>query len=395
MLIGICGPITVKDLEPYLDNHSGTLSGCPKGMGGSAVTLLAKCLLDTGERLLIFTLDPEVEGEVILSGPRLTIFIGRYRSRARYRCIDFFRAERNYIKKAIQREKPDIMHAHWTYEFALGALASGVPTVVTIRDWAPHVFQLYHNLYRFIRFAMDWQTFRKARHMISNSPYIASLVLERWGKKTPIIPNPIENSFIRSEKKSFPSGALNIVSINTCMDSLKNVESLIRAFKVILMALPDSRLVLIGHDFMPDGKAECWAKKQGLNDGIVYAGFMSRQEIVSILDEAALLVHPSLEESFGNVLVEAMARCVPVVAGKDSGAVPWVLDGGRAGILCDVEDPSSIASAAIGVLTSKSSWTEFSASGNKRVREAFSTTRVVELTLDQYRSVHMEESALS
>jgi len=393
MNIGIAGPFLYSELAGLLDQRYRSMPDLPNGMGGTAVNLLVRGLVEGGHDVVLFTLDTGVTEEVILDGPNLRVCIGQYRPRARYRGLDFFWQERNYLKSAIQREQPDIVHAHWTYEFALGALASGVPTVITIRDWAPLIFRYYRNIYRLIRLVMDWQTFHKSKCLIANSPYIADLVLKKWKIKIPVIPNPIEDSFIRLDMREIPTEAKTIVAINSGMGARKNVESLIRAFQNIRLKLPDCRLLLIGSDFAPGEKAEKWAENQNLNEGIDYAGVKTREEIMVILDNAALLIHPSLEESFGNILVEAMARCVPVVAGNDSGAVPWVLDNGRAGILCDVNAPSSIASAAIGVLTSEVSWSEFSVSGNRRVREAFSLSSVVELTLEQYRRILKEESA--
>ena len=57
------------------------------------------------------------------------------------------------------------------------------------------------------------------------------------------------------------------------------------------------------------------------------------------------MVHPSLEETFGNILIEAMAcKCLPI-GGIDSGAVPYVLQHGKLGVLCDVRSPKAIFNA--------------------------------------------------
>jgi glycosyltransferase involved in cell wall biosynthesis len=58
-------------------------------------------------------------------------------------------------------------------------------------------------------------------------------------------------------------------------------------------------------------------------------------------------VAPTLEESFGMTVLEAMARSVPVVGGHSSGAVPWLLDFGRAGELTDVRRPERIADTVV------------------------------------------------
>jgi glycosyltransferase involved in cell wall biosynthesis len=64
----------------------------------------------------------------------------------------------------------------------------------------------------------------------------------------------------------------------------------------------------------------------------------------------SLFVHPSLEESFGLALVEAMALGVPVLGGRSSGAVPWVVGKGRT---ANVRDSDELAGAIVSRLTAK------------------------------------------
>ena len=63
------------------------------------------------------------------------------------------------------------------------------------------------------------------------------------------------------------------------------------------------------------------------------------------LDTTDILVHPSLEESFGMTIAEAQLAGVAVIGGAHSGAVPWTLDYDRAGRLVDVRSTSSLAEA--------------------------------------------------
>jgi glycosyltransferase involved in cell wall biosynthesis len=71
-------------------------------------------------------------------------------------------------------------------------------------------------------------------------------------------------------------------------------------------------------------------------------GSIKHDDLIDILDDSSLLVHPSLEETFGNTLIEAMARRLPVLGGENSGAVPYVLNYGKAGFLCNVSDSDDI-----------------------------------------------------
>ena len=390
--IGISGPILLSTFYDYLNDIPQSISTVPIGLGGTAVNLIAKGLLERGYRLVIFSLDPSVNDEIIFRGPRLTICMGPYRSRAKLRAMDFFKKERDYIKKAAAREKPDIIHAHWTYEFALGALSSGIKTLVTVRDWAPKILWFNKHPYRLIRFFMDWKTFILSRNITANSFYIQRLISLRYLRKVPVIPNPIEDSLFRCNEKKRNAYEPIVVSVCNGMGKHKNIENLIVAFKTIKRNIPACRLRLIGEEFGPHQSAEKWSKTRELDKGIEFIGSVSRDVLINLLDEADLLIHPSLEESFGNTLIEAMARRVPVIGGNKSGAVPWVLDHGIAGILCDVKNPDDIAASAINLLQSDELWKKMSMAGYSRTIKQFNMDRVIGLCVNEYKKLLSERT---
>ena len=63
-------------------------------------------------------------------------------------------------------------------------------------------------------------------------------------------------------------------------------------------------------------------------------GFIKSNELRSLLDSCGFLIHPTKEENFGLVIIEAMARGVPVVASK-VGGIPDLIDDGVTGRLFD------------------------------------------------------------
>ena len=110
--------------------------------------------------------------------------------------------------------------------------------------------------------------------------------------------------------------------------------------------MPDARLLLFGHDYAPGGPAETWARQNHVNAGVEFAGPVPNRSLLRRLaQEADVLLHPALEESFGMAVAEAMALGLPVVGGKYSGAVPTLLENGRVGELVDVRSPEKIADA--------------------------------------------------
>ena len=107
---------------------------------------------------------------------------------------------------------------------------------------------------------------------------------------------------------------------------------------------PDAKLILIGN-YTDDWKAQMY--NENLLENVELKGKLPHDAIFKILDNASCLIHPSLQESFGNIFLEAMSRRVPCIGGINSGAVPQVLENGKYGILCDVTKPQSILEAML------------------------------------------------
>ena len=170
-LLGMLGPLNLADFRKYLYPDSWR-DDLPKGLGGTPVNLLSCELLNRGHRLVIFTLDPAVQDEIVLEGINLRICIGPFRPRAKHRALDFFAVERDYLLRAIKRERPDILHAQWTYEYALAAQASGLPHVITAHDAPISIVRLNFTIYRIVRTLMAYRVLTRARRVASVSPYV-------------------------------------------------------------------------------------------------------------------------------------------------------------------------------------------------------------------------------
>jgi len=98
--------------------------------------------------------------------------------------------------------------------------------------------------------------------------------------------------------------------------------------------------------------------------------------------QSDLVLHTSLEESFGMVPAEAMACGVPVVAGQRSGAVPWVV--GEGGLLVDVTDTDAIATAVNRLLTDRPLAQSIARQAKASVADRFNLTYVTAQYMAQY-----------
>src|SRR5262249_1020103 len=93
------------------------------------------------------------------------------------RIVDLYAFERAGLQRAIEAAAPQLVHAHWAYEFAWAALRSGLPHVVTCHD-APYVIARYqrtlrHGAYRWLRAGMASHVLRRAHRVTTVSPYMA------------------------------------------------------------------------------------------------------------------------------------------------------------------------------------------------------------------------------
>ena len=246
----------------------------------------------------------------------------------------------------------DILHAQWTYEAAVASLkfADCIPTFCTVRDWCPLIMKMQYRLRDKIVWYISYlYCFKKVFsdshiHYIANSFYtcekIKSLVHEN---RIDIIPNPIDKRFVLDTKKH-PNAEESFISIcGNLEDPRKNILVLIKAFRAFRQKHINAKLVLIGN-YTDSFKEKIININNGI-EGISLVGNVSHSDLFNYIDCAHCLIHPALEETFGNILLEAMARRVVCIGGSDSGAVPQVLEEGKAGLLCDVTNVDSIVMA--------------------------------------------------
>jgi glycosyltransferase involved in cell wall biosynthesis len=383
MKIGISTPIDVDALRPYLNI---TTVDAPSGMGGSAITPLVQGLLEAGHQVSVYSLDPQVITPVVLRGPQLTIYLGHFRPRARQRCLDLFRKEGDTLAGFIHQDKPEIVHAHWGYEFALGALISGYPHLITLHDDPWLILRYVPDAYRVARLLLKLKVLRWGKNFTAVSPYLAEALKSK--KRHPVvIPNALRSAPGRI--RSCPTGSqLRIISMLAEWSSRKNVGSALFAFREIRRRLgPGVEYWLYGADYGPDGIAQRWAEDHKVAEGVHFAGKATHNEMVTLLPDFDVMLHPSREESFGMTLVESMQAGVPVVAGYKSGAVPWVLGGGRYGVLTDIDSPTSIAEAVCGLLAQAREYERLSADGIDMVKERFSIPVITKAYEAEYRAV--------
>jgi glycosyltransferase involved in cell wall biosynthesis len=156
----------------------------------------------------------------------------------------------------------------------------------------------------------------------------------------------------------------------------KNFGNIIRAFSKIHTTLPHTIVVTGQPRWGYEGELEL-IEKLGLKHKINFVGWVPEEDLAALYNLADLLVFPSLYESFGIPLLEAMACGCPVIASK-TGALPEIAGG--AAYLVDPYDPDDIAEAMRKVLSDEALRKDLRERGLFRAK-AFSWEKCAQETL--------------
>ena len=321
----------------------------------SSVNAITLGLLKAGHCVIVITSWDKKGPVVHLRGKKLNVYIVSTFSKIPKAEIFTRWYMVNRLRKELYKhiDQLDIVHCHWTYDFAMAAApyATIKPVFCSIRDWSP-VIQQHQNgfkgkiKWRIISGTLFKRVMKNSRiNFIANSQYIYNLVKDTYPSACCyIIENPVKKSFIRLDRSDYPNSPVFVSIAQDLLEDRKNYSGLLTAFSYFRASHPDARLLLIGEYSTKAIVFRQW-EQTGLTKNVEFLGFVSHDKLIDILDNASALIHPSLEESFGNTLLEGMARRIPVIGGKDSGAVPYVLGHGEYGILCDVKNPEDITRA--------------------------------------------------
>ena len=375
----LCGPAEPAQIFDCADQHD-----LAPGFGGVAVNLLARALASRGWRVTAVSTSPDVARPWRHREANVEVVLVPMRARGRDRARDLFKYERRALIDEIRRQQPDIVHAHWTYEFALAALGSGLPTLVTARDAPITILRHFHDPYRAARLAMAIWVRLKNPDMTANSPYMAEQWVRemRWHRDIAVIPNIGPFDPLDHVPENVPGQRVVTVADSS---QRKNVRGALEAWPIVLQSFPDAELHLVGDGLESTGDLAVWAEECGLQQQVFWHGFLDREGVKRAIDAATLLLHPSLEESLGNTLLEAMALEVPVVGGDASGAVPWTV--GQGGEMTDVQSPSALAATVVHLLGDPERCARLGEAGKRRVADVFSPDAVASAYENQYAAV--------
>ena len=191
---------------------------------------------------------------------------------------------------------------------------------------------------------------------------------ERYGvseERVTLIRNGIDVEFWSARSSTPYADRRPLVLSAGRLHPVKGHDVLVAAFRRVVDAIPDARLVIAGEGQFRQVLEE-QIRTLGLGSSVDLVGHQTARGVRDWMARARVYVLPSRSEGMPLSLLEAMAAGVPVVAAR-VGGVPEVLTAGT-GIIVEPEDPTALGDAIAGVLAKPERQDEMSRQAGERVR---------------------------
>ncbi len=225
-----------------------------------------------------------------------------------------------------RRGRPDVLHAH-------GALRAGYAAMVLKRRHRiPYVVTEHSSAYacRALRPAERRDAsaaFGEADRVLAVSSSLARLLEREFGSggwTAAVVPNLVDVGAFRLPEEARSTRPFRFLAVALATRG-KGLDVLLRAFSGAFARRADICLE-IGGDGPERPALEALARALEIERQVAFLGYLTREQVREAMWRANVFVLPSLYETFGVVLIEAMATGLPVIATRCGGPEDFVTD---------------------------------------------------------------------
>ena len=152
---------------------------------------------------------------------------------------------------------PDVIHAHWAYEFSLATLATKIPHVVTCHDSPFQIARMASrskptiSLYRWLRVAMARKVLRDAQCVTAVSPYMRDEVQPITTAKIAVVPNPVDDRALTLARARHAPAMPRLAMVCNGWGAWKNPQPALLAFAEFRKSRAPGRTASLWQRFRP------------------------------------------------------------------------------------------------------------------------------------------------
>ena len=295
-----------------------------------------------------------------------------------------------HLKRKIKEIDPDIVHAQGTftpYSTTAALVSKEYPTILSVRGIYIKELKYWSGL-QFI-FSATIETTNekyvlyKIPNIIVTSPHSKDVIRSMTNSNIYVVPNGIdfdEIQNIRAEERLKHPAVLFMGTLT----KVKGIDVLLKAIPIIRKRIQNLHVYIAGSG-SEEGNLKKLVKELNIEENVSFLGFVSGEEKYAYYKSADIYVQPSRYETFGVVLLEAMACGKPVVA-SNVGGIPFVVEDGKTGLLFESENVEELTEKVILLLRDEELRAKRGEAGKERAR-GFTWERSAEMTGDVYKEV--------
>jgi len=281
------------------------------------------------------------------------------------------------LLQLIKKRDIDVIHSHDVKSNFYGLIAAKItktPIISTVHGWISNSYK--QKIYIYIDRILK-KFFNKVI-IVSQSQLN---ILRTHGvseKNISYVPNSVSLSdFGNKNSSGLFRKELNLTPKNLLIGNIGRLSpekgqcDFIEAAKIISEKYEEVRYILIGdgpdYHFLKD-----YTDQLKLTEKVIFAGY--RKDITDVYSSLNLIVLSSYTEGMPNVILEAMAAEVPIIATR-VGGVSELIENGNTGIMVDPGKPKELASAINHALSNPKLLMKLVKKAKKNIEEKFSVER--------------------
>lgn len=141
----------------------------------------------------------------------------------------------------------------------------------------------------------------------------------------------------------------------------KNLPGLLRAYADYRQQVDNPRRLVIAGSGPLESALKAQAEELGVAEHVDWPGFVQTAQVASLMRDAVCLCLPSVSETFGNVVPEALAVDLPVLISAQCGAADRLVENGKNGFIFAPGDHDALVDAMIEIGRDEEQWRQFRA----------------------------------
>lgn len=281
---------------------------------GGAERVLCKWsdLLSEENNIILYTFDGKAAPEYNYSGS-LVVLDSPSKGKNKIKQLRILIKRFRLLRKKIKKDKIDVLISFCsTANFP--SMLQNITRIASIRLYSEYYTyqKMYHFLIKHTKTRLVVQTDRLKKDILCE-------VGEKYSSRIQVIGNPLDIKKIRTDMKEEPDDTFlkkiegkKVICFTASFKKSKNHWNLIKSFNLLHTEMPNTVLVLIGGEGELENDIHRMVENSVISDAVIFVG--KTDNPFKYEKHADVFVLPSIAEGIPNVLLEAMAVGLPIVA---------------------------------------------------------------------------------